>query len=277
MKLIVRLSPLILLAASPALMAGAVSGGEAQGPADEAPTLTVMLPGDVEMELCRIPAGRFLMGSPDEEQDREPGEGPQHGVTISRPFYLGTYEVTHAQWKAVTGSTRDNSGFDGSNYDSPMQATSWNEVQGFLEQLNALGLGTFRLPTEAEWEYAARAGTTSRFYWGDDPEYVEIDDYAWYDENAEGEAHDAGEKEPNAWGLYDMSGNAWEWCEDWYGPYSGEDQVDPRGPENGTTKVFRGGEWFNPPEKARSAYRGSFAPDSWLYFGGLRVVKEIPE
>ena len=277
MKLALPLSALILLAASPALLASGGPGGDGERPADESSTLTLTLPGDVEMELVRIPAGRFLMGSPDAEQDREPGEGPQHEVTISKAFYLGRHEVTHAQWKAVTGSVRDNSGFDGSNYDSPMQATSWNEVQEFLEQLNALGLGTFRLPTEAEWEYAARAGTTTRFYWGDDPEYVEIADYAWYDENAEGEAHDAGEKKPNAWGLYDMSGNAWEWCEDWYGPYSGEDQVDPRGPETGTARVFRGGEWFNPPEKARSAYRGSFVPDSWLYFGGLRVVKEIPE
>lgn len=277
MKLGMRLSTLVLLTALPALMVSGGAGGEEQRPTDARPTLTIMLPGDVEMELCRIPAGRFLMGSPDGEQDREPGEGPQHEVTISKPFYLGRYEVTHAQWKAVMGSVRDNSGFDGGNYDSPMQATSWNEVQGFLERLNALGMGTFRLPTEAEWEYAARAETTSRFYWGEDPDYVEIDDYAWYDENAEGEAHDVGEKEPNAWGLYDMSGNAWEWCEDWYGPYSAEDQIDPAGPESGTTKVFRGGEWFNPPEKARSAYRGSFAPDSWLYFGGLRVVKEIPE
>jgi formylglycine-generating enzyme required for sulfatase activity len=217
------------------------------------------------------------MGSPENEQDRELGEGPQHKVTISKPFYLGTFEVTHAQWKAVMGSIRNYAGFDGSNLDSPMQTTSWNECKDFVEKLNALGVGKFRLPTEAEWEYAARAGTTTRFYWGEDSDYIEIDDYAWYDENAEGEAHDRGEKEPNAWGLYDMSGNVWEWCEDWYGPYSMEDQIDPKGPETGTAKVFRGGEWFNPPQNCRSAYRGSFGTSDRLYFGGLRVLMETPK
>jgi formylglycine-generating enzyme required for sulfatase activity len=256
----------ILAAAS--LVVGAETGDS---------TVTIMLPGDIEMKFCRIPAGTFLMGSPEGEQDRENDEGPQHEVTISKPFYLGMYEVSHAQWEAVTGTIRNYAGFDGSNYDSPMQATSWKECQEFINKMNALGIGRFRFPTEAEWEYAARAGTKTRFYWGDDPEYTEIDDYAWYDENAEGEAHHSGEKRPNPWGLYDMAGNAYEWCQDWHAPYSAERQTDPEGPATGTAKVFRGGEWFNPPQNCRSAFRGSFAPDDWLYFGGVRVVMGIPE
>lgn len=243
----------------------------------ERETITITLPGNVEMKFRLIPAGSFLMGSPESEQDRESGEGPQHKVTISRPFYMAIHEVTHEQWKAVTGEIRNYAGFDGSNFDVPMMTTSWQECSDFIEKLNDLGIGKFRMPTEAEWEYAARAGSTSRFYWGDDPDYMDIEDYAWFDENAEGEGHPVGEKEPNPWGLYDMAGNVWEWCQDWYSEYGGEDQVDPVGPENGESKVFRGGEWFNPPQNCRSAYRGKFPPGNWLYFGGLRLVMEVSE
>jgi len=257
-------------------LAGAEPGNQAEaGNTDDFKTIT--LPGGVEMVFRRIPPGQFLMGSPKDEQDRESVEGPQHQVTVTRPFYMGIHEVTHAQWKAVTGKIRNYAGFDGTNYDVPMMTTSWDECREFIDQLNQLGLGVFRMPTEAEWEYAARAGTTTRFYWGDDPDYSEIWDYAWFDENSEGEAHPVGEKKPNAWGLYDMAGNVWEWCEDWFAPYPAGEQIDPRGPTSGESKVFRGGEWFNPAQNCRSAYRGKFAPGNWLYFGGLRLVLEITE
>lgn len=255
------------------------SGGLGSTPPLESQTspVIVMLPGDVELKFCRIPAGSFLMGSPETEEGRQPDEGPQRRVTISKPFLMGMFEITHAQWEAVTGKIRNYAGFDGSNYDAPMQATSWNECKTFVGKINQLGIGRFRLPMEAEWEYACRAGTTSRFYWGEDPDLTEIDEYAWYDENADGEAHDAGRKKPNPWGLYDMAGNVYEWCEDWHAPYAPEGETDPRGPATGTARVFRGGEWFNPAENCRSAFRGRFGPDEWLYFGGLRLVMEIPE
>ncbi|UCF35521.1 MAG: formylglycine-generating enzyme family protein [Acidobacteriota bacterium] len=255
-----------------------MAGTKGNQPAEEEkPQVLIALPDGTELHLTLIPAGSFQMGSPVSEEGRESDEGPQHRVTISRAFYIGTYEITHAQWQAVMGEIRDNSGFDGSSYETPMQSTSWNEWQGFLEKLNELGLGRFRMPTEAEWEYAARAGTESRFYWGEDPDYEDIVDYAWFDENSEGQGHPVGQRKPNAWGLYDTSGNAWEWCQDWYGPYLEGDQTDPIGPETGEFKIFRGGEWFNPAETSRSAFRGKFAPDRWLYFGGLRVLMEVPE
>ncbi len=255
----------------------ALCGNRTVGASEKIETVTIELPGEVEMEFKKIPAGRFMMGSPESEKGREPYEGPQHQVVISKPFCLGTYEVTHRQWKAVKGAIRDNAGFSGSNFDAPMQSTAWKECQDFIDKLNDLKLGKFRMPTEAEWEYACRAGTTTRFHWGDDPELTEIDDYAWYDENAEGQSYEAGEKKPNPWGLYDMTGNVYEWCSDWYSAYTDRTQKDPQGPKKGTHKVFRGGEWFNPPENCRSAFRGKFPPGGWLYFAGVRVVMEIEE
>ena len=238
--------------------------------------LTITLPDGVEMKFRRIPAGSFTMGSPSDEKDRESDEGPQHKVTISKPFYLGMYEVTQVQWKEVMGEIREHSGFHGSNYDNPMQSTSWSECQEFVKRINRLGVGKFCLPTEAQWEYACRAGTTTRYYWGDDPDESEIDDYAWYDLNADGESHEVAQRKPNPWGLYDMSGNVDEWCQDWYGDYGSEPETDPQGPKSGSSKVFRGGEWYNPSQNCRSAYRGKLPPDTWGYFVGLRLVMECP-
>jgi formylglycine-generating enzyme required for sulfatase activity len=259
------------------LICSLITGGGIGSSETPGESVIVMLPGEVEMEFCRIPAGSFQMGSPENEEGRERGEGPQRRVTISNPFLMGKFEITHAQWKAVTGKIRNYAGFDGSNYDAPMQTTSWNECKAFVDKVNGLGIGRFRLPTEAEWEYACRAGTTTRYFWGEDSDLTGIDQYAWYDENSNGEAHDAGEKKPNPWGLYDMAGNVYEWCQDWYGPYPSEAETDPKGPATGSAKVFRGGEWFNPAENCRSAFRGSFGPSEGLYFGGLRLVMEISE
>jgi len=146
-------------------------------------TVSLSLPADAKpLEMVKIPAGTFTMGSPENEQGRDSNEGPQHQVTISNDFYLGKYEVTLAQWYAVMGSYPSESWFgtfgSGDNY--PIYAVSWDYCQAFITNLNAMDQGTFRLPTEAEWEYACRAGTTERFYWGDDPNETQIDVYACY-------------------------------------------------------------------------------------------------
>ena len=233
---------------------------------------TVMLPGGVALRLVRIPAGRFLMGSPDSEVGRAKDEGPLHEVTISRPFWMGAYEVTQQQWSAVMGSNPSTfqQGEDASL--RPVERVSWNDVQQFLARLNALGLGRFRLPTEAEWEYAARAGSTARFAFGDDPDYRALADHAWFYSRAEGRSHPVGGKRPNALGLYDMYGNVWEWCADWFGPYSGEAVVDPQVPATGRERVIRGGSWFNEPEALRSANRHRHPPESRQTNLGLRLL-----
>ena len=197
---------------SEVLVGGTVSAAESPGD-----PVIVMLPGDVELKFCRIPAGSFVMGSPEAEQDREVGEGPQRRVTISKPFLMGMFEITHDQWKAVTGKIRNYAGFDGSNFDAPMQTTSWNECKDFIDKLNELGIGEFRLPTEAEWEYACRAGTTTQWSFGDDES--NLTDYAWYAGNTGGNDYgikNVGTKLPNPWGLFDMYGNVEEMCLDWY-------------------------------------------------------------
>jgi len=235
-----------------------MTAGEARQKQDEAardagvPVETpVALGGGVTMKMVFIPSGEFLMGSAVGEKDRDKDEGPQRQVRITKPFYLGATEVTQAQWKALMGTTvsqqRDMAARSwpllGEGDEYPMYYVSWDECQDFIRRLNAkVRGGGFRLPTEAEWEYACRTGSQTRFSYGDDPAYSSFGDYAWYSGNSGGKTHPVGGKRPNAWGLYDMHGNMWEWCADhWADNYDGAQQVDPTGPANGTSRVLRGG------------------------------------
>jgi formylglycine-generating enzyme required for sulfatase activity len=163
----------------------------------------------IGMKLVLIPAGEFMMGSPETEKDRSPDESPQHKVRISKPFYMGAMEMTQAQWKAVMEENNP-SNFKGD--DLPVEKVSWEDCQEFLKKLSAKEGKTYRLPTEAEWEYACRAGTTTRFNAGDDDKA--LDSVGWHEGNSESKTHPVGQKKPNAWGLYDMLGNVEEWCED---------------------------------------------------------------
>lgn len=232
----------------------------------------VMLPGGVALRLVRIPAGRFLMGSPETETGRAKDESPLHEVTISRPFWMGAHEVTQQQWSAVMGGNPSTFQQGEEAPRRPVERVSWDDAQEFLARLNALGVGRFRLPTEAEWEYAARTGSQARFAFGEDPEYRDLATHAWFYSRAEGRSHPAGGKRPNAWGLYDMYGNVWEWCSDWFAPYSGESATDPQGPASGRERVIRGGSWFNEPEALRNANRHRHPPESRQTNLGLRLV-----
>jgi formylglycine-generating enzyme required for sulfatase activity len=203
----------------------------------------------IGMKLVLIPAGEFIMSSPETEKDRSPNEGPQHKVRITKPFYMGTTEVTQAQWKAVMGNNP--SEFQGD--DLPVETVSRDDCQEYLKKLSANEGKAYRLPTEAEWEYACRAGSTTRFYSGDDDQALY--GVGWYNGNSGDKPHPVGQKKPNAWGLYDMHGNLWEWCEDGYGEYPNGDQVDPTGPAQGAECVLRGGSWLNDSGDCRSATR----------------------
>ena len=240
---------------------------------------TIMLPGNVPLEMVRIPAGTFMMGAAANEQDSDAcWEKPQHQVMLTQAFWLGKYELTKRQWTAVMGTTP----WSGQSHvlndlDSPAVYISWDDCQAFVRAVNALGKGTFRFPMEAEWEYACRAGTTTRFYWGDDPSYRQIGNYAWYDVNSSSAykayAHIVGKKLPNAWGLYDMSGNVWEWCQDWWSCYSADTATDPQGPSTGSIPVFRGGSFSDYGFKCRSAHRYAPAPNYRSYCSGFRLLR----
>jgi formylglycine-generating enzyme required for sulfatase activity/protocatechuate 3,4-dioxygenase beta subunit len=244
----------------------------------------------LKMEFVRIPAGSFYMGSPSSEKGRDDNEGPVHEVRISKPFYMGKYEVTQAQWKAVMGTTvrqqRDKADISwflksdthwllkGEGPEHPMYYVSWEEAVEFCKRLGR----KFRLPTEAEWEYACRAGSQTRFYYGDDLDYSELDQYAWYDGNSNKTTHPVGKKKPNAWGLYDLHGSVSEWCSDWYAPvpnsYRNAGSVDPTGPASGFIyRVLRGGSWFSNARHCRSANRNvGSTPDGRSDLIGFRVV-----
>jgi len=239
-------------------------------------------PGVVTMEMVKIPAGSFMMGRYSGEQDSDSNEIPQHQVNIGYDFYIGKYEVTQAQWIALEG-TIPWWGKDYVLYDpnGPAVSLSWGDCQSFISALNRLGQGTFRLPSEAEWEYACRAGTTTRYYWGDDPDYSEIDDYAWWYGNTldanERYTHVVGQKLPNAFGLYDMSGNVREWCQDyWHSDYTGA-PTDGSAWESPTAmnRLFRGGTWSNHAKYCRSAARFSYNPIYYYYNFGFRIVREV--
>jgi len=225
----------------------------------------VDLGGGVKLTLVLIPAGEFMMGSPQGEQGRNNDED-LHQVTIGQPFWMGKYEVTQEQWEAVMGNNP--SYFKGAK--NPVETVSWNDIQGFLQKLNGRAGGGLALPTEAQREYACRAGTSTRFCSGD--EDAGLGAYAWRGNNSQSTTHAVGQKSANAWGLHDMHGNVWEWCSS---PYSEKyDGSEQKGAEAaGGSRVLRGGSWSNYPEDSRSAVRLRLDPESRNPLNGLRVIR----
>jgi formylglycine-generating enzyme required for sulfatase activity len=245
-----------------------------------------------------IPPGQFLMGSPTTEQDRNSDEGPQTLVTLSRGFYMCKYLVTQSEYLAIMGN---NPSYFAGDTNRPVEACGWSNATTYCGQLTLLESQagrlpagwTYRLPTEAEWEYACRAGTTTRFSYGDDPGYTNLTHYAWYDANSYSTnqppgtfyfvvgryytTHAVGQKLPNPWGLYDMHGDVSEWCLDWFGFYPGGAVLDPQGPLMGDERVLRSGSWLDDPYALRSAFRYSAPPDNLSGLYGFRVILAVTQ
>jgi formylglycine-generating enzyme required for sulfatase activity len=249
------------------------------------------------MKLVLVPAGEFLMGSPDTDPSAKEIEKPRHRVRISRPFYLGAHEVTVAEFRAFVAATgyrteAEASGEGGSIYnnkikdfehvselnwrnpgiahtqrdDEPVVQVSWNDAQAFCQWLSGKDRRAYRLPTEAEWEYACRGGTTTRWFTGDDP--AALDQAAWIRDTT----HPVAGKKPNDFGLYDMHGNVWEWCQDRFGPYPAEPVVDPAGALTGRARILRGGACSRAEvERTRSASRLRRSPSFRFNRYGFRV------
>lgn len=241
----------------------------------------------IKMKL--IEGGEFMMGSETDEREK-----PIHNVRITKAYYIGIYEVTRKQfaefikatnyeteaevgdgakvlkngeWKKEQGASWKNPGFKQGD-DDPVVCVSWNDTMRFCEWLSKKEGVKYRLPTEAEWEYACRAGTATKYYWGDkfDPKY------AWTVENANGKTHKVGTREPNGWGLYDMSANVSEWCMDWWEEkYQADGKTDPQGPPDGFCRLLRGGSWYNDQEACRSAARGAVIPTTRYSAIGFRI------
>jgi len=220
-----------------------------------------------------------MMGSPDSEKYRHSNEVPQHRVRISKGFYMSVTEVTQAQWQAVMGSNPSCffKGFLGlgKNEDLPVECVEWDDAVEFCRKLSQKEGKGYRLPTEAEWEYACRAGTTTRFYFGDGDS--QLSDYAWHAGNSRRKTHTVGQKKPNAFGLYDMHGNVSELCSDWYdeGYYSQSPADDPKGPSTGQYFVRRGGCWYDDARYCRVATRNHVSPVHSGYDIGFRVVQDL--
>ena len=226
----------------------------------------------IGLEFVPIPAGQFRMGSTDHEAEID--EQPVHPVHISQPFYLGKYEVTQGQWQEVMGKSA--SYFKG-DPNQPVENVSWNEVQTFIRKLNAKESGTrYRLPTEAEWEYAARAGSTTAYSFGDEPN--QLAEYAWCRQLKHNKTYRVGQLKPNAWGLYDMHGNVWEWVQDTYDGtyYQRSPATDPPDPASSASRVTRGGSWSSDARTCRSASRLELSPDYRGHDLGFRLVREAP-
>jgi formylglycine-generating enzyme required for sulfatase activity len=217
--------------------------------------------------MVYVQGGTFTMGCTSEQgNDCESDEKPTHQVTLSS-FYINKYEVTQALWSAVMGSNP--SRFKGCDQ-CPVEQVSWNAVQEFIRKLNAMTGRRYRLPTEAEWEYAARGGRNSRGYkysGSNNPGQV-----AWFRDNSSDKTHPVGQKQANELGLYDMSGNVYEWCSDWYGDYSSQSQTDPKGPSSGSYLVYRGGSWTYGSWDIRLSDRNSSLPEFSYGSLGFRLV-----
>ncbi len=228
---------------------------------------SVDLDGEAAIRMVLIPPGEFVMGSPSTEPGRYREEGPQHCVTLTKGFYLGVYEITQSQWRAVMGDNPSH--FQGD--DLPVENVSWEDAVAFCRKLSEKEGAEYRLPTEAEWEYACRAGSATRYHSGDSDS--DLCDDAWYHANSDRRTQSVGRKKPNAWGLYDMHGNAWEWCQDRYAAYPKHSVTDPLGVALGPDRVFRGGSWQSIARDCRSAYR------LWMTLGyrdnaiGFRLAK----
>jgi len=218
-----------------------------------------------EPEMIFVEGGRFMMGCSGQGSNCASWEKPAHQVTISS-FYIGKYEATQAQWKAIMGNNPSN--FRDDNL--PVENVSWNEVQKFISKLNALTGKQYRLPTEAEWEFACRGGTHSAQYKYSGSNTV--NDVAWHVYNSEDKTHAVGTKLPNELGIYDMSGNVYEWCNDWFGDYSSDAQNNPKGTASGTFRVGRGGSWSDFPERSRVSYRIIGMPDDHDNAIGFRLA-----
>jgi len=231
---------------------------------------TLDLGEGVTMKLVRIRPGKFMMGSPDFEQGHEDHEGPQHEVTISKAFYMGVTEVTQDQYEAVMG--KNPSHVKGPT--NPVEVVSWDDAVLFCRKLSEKTGKTLRLPTEAEWEYACRAGTTTRFSFGDSESA--LGDYAWHKGNCGGKTQPVAQKKPNAWGLYDMHGNVKEWCADWLGSYPTGTSVDPQGAASGVHRVARGGDWSTDSTdwRLQCANRDGGNRAYWAY--GFRCAMTLP-
>lgn len=232
----------------------------------------VEVTNSIGIKLAFIPAGEFQMGSPESDSDAYDIEKPQHTVRITKPFCLGVTEVMQEQYERVMGSNP--SKFKGAQL--PVEQVSWEDAVEFCRKLSELpaerGAGrVYRLPTEAEWEYACRAGSTTKWSFGDSES--SLADYAWYDSNAGSKTNPVGQKKGNAWGLYDMHGNVWEWCSDWWKrDYTTTAVSDPTGPATGSIRVYRGGGWLITARFCRSADRDGLQPLDRGYFLGFRVA-----
>ena len=219
----------------------------------------------ITFNMIKVDGGTFTMGATSEQENPHQFEEPTHQVTLSS-YYIGETEVTQELWKAVMGNNPSN--FKGDNL--PVEEVSWEDCQTFIGKLNDLTGKRFRLPTEAEWEYAARGGKRSNHtqYSGSS----NIDDVAWYSGNSGSKTHPVKTKKPNEFGLYDMSGNVNEWCQDWYGSYSSNAQTNPTGPDSGSYRVFRGGTWSIFGWFCRSSFRGNSSPGYRGYGLGFRLA-----
>ncbi len=249
----------------------------------------------IGMEFVLIPAGSFMMGTPAPNCPQDDPftekneyqvcrdsvnteETPQHKVVISKSFYMGRYEVTQEEWYKIMGSNPSefkSEKVGGNSRRHPVENVSWDDVQVFIRKLNQKeGSSNYRLPTEAEWEYAAQAGSTGKYCFGDSE--GQLGQYAWYNLNSSDKTHPVGQKQPNAWGLYDMHGNVYEWVQDWYGEtyYAASSSADPSGPSSGSNRVKRGGSWYTYINAwfCRSAYRDYCTPSGRNYSLGFRLV-----
>ncbi len=220
--------------------------------------------GEVDFQLVRIPAGEFRLGSPREEEGHQDNEEPVRQIRISKPFYLGPYEVTQAQYKSVMGSNPSRVEGDTLAVDQ----VTYSQAREFCRRLSKIAGVTVTLPTEAQWEYACRAGTKTRFYSGNKLE--ELDSAGWHKGNAGDGVHPVGQKQPNAWGLYDMHGNVWELCADLIESYEEIADTDPIGATHASYGAMRGGGWMNPPEYCRAASR--LVSDDMFGGTGLRIL-----